>query len=138
MGERWDRAVETALRSCSGLLVILSPTSVDSTNVMDEVSYALEENKRVFPIVYKSCEVPFRLRRLQHTDLSEDYDAGLTRVVQDFKDRTKSWPVVQAGASVSSEARPDSSSAPRPGARPWLGKLLAAAIERSIMGISEV
>lgn len=40
-GVRWDSAVEAALKSCPRLLVILSPSSVNSTNVLDEVSFAL-------------------------------------------------------------------------------------------------
>jgi hypothetical protein len=42
-GVHWDRAVEEALRNCGRFLVILSPESVASTNVMDEVSDSLEE-----------------------------------------------------------------------------------------------
>ena len=40
--QRWDRAVENALANCVPLLVILSPAAVNSTNVMGEVSFALE------------------------------------------------------------------------------------------------
>ena len=47
-----------------GQSVVLSPRSVTSQNVMDEVSYALEEGKRVVPIVCEDCKVPFRLRRV--------------------------------------------------------------------------
>ena len=104
-GERWDRAVEGALERCSGLVVILSPTSVDSTNVMDEVSYALEEGKPVFPVVYQPCQPPFRLRRLQHTDLSEDYEGGLARLVEDLRERTpRETPV--SGAEAPSQVAP--------------------------------
>lgn len=88
-GDRWDHAVEGALDRCSGLLVVLSPTSVASTNVMDEVSYALEEGKPVFPVVYQTCQPPFRLRRLQHADLSEDYEGGLARLIEDLRERTQ-------------------------------------------------
>jgi hypothetical protein len=38
-GQRWDRAVEDALANCPRMLLILSPASVNSTNVMDEVSW---------------------------------------------------------------------------------------------------
>lgn len=49
-GDQWDRAVERALMEAKTVLVILSPTAVDSKNVMDEVSLALEENKRIVPV----------------------------------------------------------------------------------------
>ena len=40
-GDRWDLAVEKALEASRCIVVILSPASVDSQNVRDEVSYAL-------------------------------------------------------------------------------------------------
>jgi hypothetical protein len=83
-GQRWDRAVEDALASCPLLLVLLSPTSVNSTNVMDEVSLALEEGKTVVPVVYRDCKVPFRLRRLQHVDFRLEYSTGLSRLLETF------------------------------------------------------
>jgi hypothetical protein len=71
-GDRWDHAVEGALTRCPCLLVILSPASVNSTNVMDEVSFALEERKTVFPVMYRDCTVPFRLRRGQQVELRHE------------------------------------------------------------------
>jgi hypothetical protein len=50
-GRPWDREVERALTICNEMLVILSPASVDSSNVMDEVAFALEERKRVIPVL---------------------------------------------------------------------------------------
>jgi formylglycine-generating enzyme required for sulfatase activity len=76
-GERWDSAVELAMERCAGMLVILSPDSVGSTNVMDEVSFALEEQKAVIPVLHRDCKVPFRLRRVHHVDVRTNYDQGL-------------------------------------------------------------
>jgi hypothetical protein len=81
-GDTWDRAVEEALRKSAGILVILSQASVASRSVMDEVSYALEENKRVFPVLLERCQVPFRLRRLQYTDFTSDYSAALSKLIR--------------------------------------------------------
>src|SRR6187399_329548 len=63
-GTRWDVEVEKALRGAETVIAILSPTAVASQNIMDEVSYALEENKRLIPIILARCEIPFRLKRL--------------------------------------------------------------------------
>jgi hypothetical protein len=79
-GQRWDRAVEEALQTCEYLLVILSPVSVESHNVMDEVSFALEEKKQVLPVLYRSCKLPFRLRRVQYIDFTVDYEDGLLQL----------------------------------------------------------
>src|ERR1041385_6266639 len=64
-GALWDDAIEQALQASQSLLVILSPASVASQNVMDEVGFALEHKRRILPVVYRGCEVPFRLKRLQ-------------------------------------------------------------------------
>ena len=46
-GARWDSAVENALMASSCLLVVLSSASVVSQNVMDEVAFALENQKKI-------------------------------------------------------------------------------------------
>jgi hypothetical protein len=81
-GQHWDEAVEHALRSCEGMILVLSPTSVISNSVMDEVSYALDENKLVVPVLHSRCEIPFRLRRLHYIDLSQEYQVGFTNVLR--------------------------------------------------------
>jgi len=83
-GQRWDRAVEDALAACPRMLVILSPVSVESTNVMDEVSAALEADKTVIPVIYGDCKIPFRLRRLQHVDFRLDYHIALVQLLKAF------------------------------------------------------
>ncbi|NNM22628.1 MAG: toll/interleukin-1 receptor domain-containing protein [Flavobacteriaceae bacterium] len=81
-GTRWDKSIEDALRSSKTLLVILSKTSVASDNVMDEVSYALEEGKQVVPVLMEECEIPFRLRRLQFADFAESHEKGMETLTE--------------------------------------------------------
>ncbi len=81
-GERWARAVQAALNSAPRVLVILSPASVDSTNVEDEVAFALEKRKKVVPIFYQDCEVPFQLVPFQYVDFRADYARGLGRLLK--------------------------------------------------------
>jgi hypothetical protein len=76
-GERWDRVVQSALESCPSVLVILSPASVNSNNVLDEVSFALDQQKTLIPVLYRDCDIPFRLRRFQHLDFRGDYERML-------------------------------------------------------------
>src|SRR5258707_14257650 len=56
-GARWDETVEGALRACPGFLVVLSPSSVASGNVMDEVAFAIQHNKKILPILHQNCEI---------------------------------------------------------------------------------
>ena len=81
-GQRWDRAVEGALQTCQGIIAVLSPDAMASHNVMDEVSYALEEGKLVIPIFFHSCDIPFRLRRVQYIDFTAGYDMGFSRLLR--------------------------------------------------------
>lgn len=76
-GQRWARAVQDALNNSPRVLVILSPSSVSSTNVDDEVNFALEEHKTIIPVLYRDCNVPFQLRPFQYVDFRNDYARGL-------------------------------------------------------------
>ena len=81
-GSRWDDAIERALQDCGCLLVVLSPASTGSHNVLDEVSYALESGKTVIPILLKPCNVPFRLKRFQYIDFSVEPEQGYGELAQ--------------------------------------------------------
>jgi DNA-binding SARP family transcriptional activator len=80
-GTRWDQTVEEALDCCGHVLVVLSPAAVESPNVLDEISYALEAHKEIIPVLHKPCQIPLRLRRFQYIDLTGSYDAGLQRLL---------------------------------------------------------
>jgi hypothetical protein len=77
--EHWDRAVEAAVRGCDGMIVVLSPRSAASPNVADEVSVALNEGKRVIPVMIETCSPPLRMTRMQFIDAREDYAEALRR-----------------------------------------------------------
>ncbi|MDD1776038.1 MAG: TIR domain-containing protein [Candidatus Methanomethylicus sp.] len=83
-GDRWDRAVEQALSNTESMLVILSPAAVASNNVMDEVSFAIDKNKRIVPVLYQTCTIPLRLRRLQYLDFTADFSQGLERLLSNL------------------------------------------------------
>jgi len=76
-GTRWNRVVEDALENCPRMLVILSPASVKSNNVLDEVARAIRTEKTVIPVLYLDCKIPLQLERHQRIDFRTDYDHGL-------------------------------------------------------------
>jgi len=80
--ERWDSEVQEALRESDFFMIVLSPTSAGSENVQDEIAYALSKKKRVFPILYQDCDIPFRLARVQYVDFRQDYPAGLDLLLE--------------------------------------------------------
>jgi len=107
-GERWDRAVEAALESSKCLLVILSPNSMSSENVMDEASYAMDEKKEIVPVIVQQCKLPLRMRRLQFIDFTRDYNASLKQLLTVLGNDTdqKAPPAQKDDAVTPSEALP--------------------------------
>src|SRR5579859_4774267 len=69
----WDQQVAQALKESAAMIVILTPKSVASENVTDEWSDFLDQQKPIVPILHKSCEVPFRLKRKQWVDFTRSY-----------------------------------------------------------------
>jgi hypothetical protein len=76
-GARWDDEVEKALRECSIFMIILTPASIASENVKDEIGYAIDHGKRILPVLLEDCDVPLRLRRFQYVDFTtKSFDEG--------------------------------------------------------------
>lgn len=82
-GSRWDDEVEQALEACEIFMVILTPDSISSNNVKDEIGYAIDNNKRILPVLLQNATVPFRLRRFQYVDFtSKSFDEGIESAKQ--------------------------------------------------------
>jgi hypothetical protein len=77
--DRWDRTVEAAVRDCAGLVVVLSPNSAASDNVLDEVAVAFEAGKPVIPVLIETCQIPLRLARVHQIDARNDYAGAVAR-----------------------------------------------------------
>jgi hypothetical protein len=93
--ERWDTAVQNALQESDYFLVVISKNSVASDNVLDEVAYALGEDKRVYPVLIEDCEIPFRLRRVQHVDFRGNFQSGLNELEKWLEPELKSQDLPQ-------------------------------------------
>ncbi len=80
-GARWDDELERALEASDTFLIVMSPQSIQSQNVKDEIGYAIDTGKNILPIVLENCKVPFRLRRFQYVDVSEEtYEDSLIKI----------------------------------------------------------
>ena len=89
---------------------------------MDEVSFGLETDKRIVPILFKDCAIPFRLKRFQYIDFSVGYDDGFKRLVKALKpvDQLPTPPSVKLkpetrrpSESEGAESQPESASVNR-------------------------
>lgn len=99
--EHWDRAIEKAVRDCRGLVVIVSPRSVASDNVADEISYALENGKSVLPVMIEKCSLPLRITRMHVIDASAGYDRAVQQCVAELQ---------RAGSGAPSQSKAESGS----------------------------
>jgi formylglycine-generating enzyme required for sulfatase activity len=98
-GQHWDCAVEEALKICKGMIAVLSPEAVASNNVMDEVSYALDEGKLVVPVILRSCEIPLRLRRVHYIDFTADYKIGFSQLLKALYIKSPAQPLEQPAST---------------------------------------
>jgi len=83
--EHWDRAIEQAVRDSRGIVVVLSPRSVASDNVADEVSFAIDSGKSVLPVMIERCKLPLRITRMQVIDATGTYEDALERCVAELR-----------------------------------------------------
>lgn len=85
-GARWDDEVENALHESEIFLIILTPDSIASENVKDEIGYAIDHGTRILPILLENCEIPLRLRRFQYVDFTKlTYKEGIDRAEELLK-----------------------------------------------------
>jgi hypothetical protein len=84
-GAEWDREIAKALEACNCVLFLETEKSVASNHVLDEVYYALEQKKKVIPLIYVDAKTPFRLNRLQHIDFTRDYNTGLGLLMKELE-----------------------------------------------------
>ena len=64
-GKRWQEVVESALTKSSLLVVFVSDSAVESKNVRNEISLALEEEIPIIPIFLEECELKRGLQVLK-------------------------------------------------------------------------
>jgi hypothetical protein len=96
-GMKWSRAIQEGLDVCDVMLVIISPTSMNSTNVEDEWQHYLDKRKPIIPVRWLPAEVHFQLNRIQFVDFyQQDFDEAfknlwleLERVRVDGKSRRR-------------------------------------------------
>ena len=83
-GDQWDEKVAHAIAECDAFILALSPSSVESKSVRAELNFAIEENRKVIPVILKSVEIPRAIRfRLDTRNRIEALTAeGIEKVVE--------------------------------------------------------
>jgi hypothetical protein len=85
----WEREIERSIRGATGVIVLLSPDSHDSEWVRREISFAEQNDKRVFPVLIQGEEedsIPLRLSNHQRVDLRRNFNNGLDELANALRD----------------------------------------------------
>lgn len=94
-GADWDRTIDQALRESEKVIAVLSPEAVASRQVRAEIQSAVTaEEKAVFPVLYKDCEVPRILRLYHFSDFREarSFEPELARLAKALSAEAKAPP----------------------------------------------
>jgi hypothetical protein len=83
--EHWDRAVERAIVGCRCVVVLLSPRSVASENVADEISLSIDLRKIILPVMIEPCKLPLRLTRMHLIDATASYASALKQCLAEIR-----------------------------------------------------
>lgn len=85
----WEREIERAIRGASGIIVLLSPDANNSEWVRREISFAEQNQKRIFPVLIRGDEddsIPLRLSSHQRVDLRRYFNDGLDHLETALRD----------------------------------------------------
>lgn len=69
VGDEWRIKIERALKDAACMIVLVSPDSVVSGWVREEIALAQKLDKKIFPVLLRGDEMPFGLNQLQFLDL---------------------------------------------------------------------
>ncbi len=81
----WQIAIEKNIDRAKGLVVILSPDAKDSEWVREELGYARNQGKLVFPLLHRGNEknaVPFGYSLAQWIDIRSDFSKGMNTLIR--------------------------------------------------------
>ena len=82
-GANWDKAIEEGLVNAVAVVIILSPDSMASDNVRNEINFARDNNQLLLPVLHRPTRVILNLGTINWIDLStaELYQANLKTLV---------------------------------------------------------
>jgi hypothetical protein len=86
VGDSLVNAIQSGIEKASWLVVVLSPSSVDSRWVREELNAGFarqlaEDRVYILPVLHKTCEMPAFLRDRLYADFRHDYSTGLQKLL---------------------------------------------------------
>jgi hypothetical protein len=84
----WETSIRRGLESCEWFLLVMSPRSLSSEWVKDELHWAIDERpNRIVPVLMEDCEpraFHIRMARIQHVDFRSPSSESKVRLVNLF------------------------------------------------------
>lgn len=81
----WKKAVQSAIENSTCFVILLTPSAKESDVVEMELGYALAHERIVLPVLAQGTNrtaVPLEIINRQWTDITVEFDAGMTRLVE--------------------------------------------------------
>ena len=94
----WEREIERSIRAAAGIIVLLSPGSHNSEWVRREISFAEQNEKRIFPILVSGDEddsIPLRLSNHQYVDLRRNFHQGIDELANALHDHLGTTKIIR-------------------------------------------
>ena len=86
--QQWHDEIGAALRRCDWLVLVLSPSAVESVWVKRELVYALSQQRldgRIVPLLYKPCShdgLSWTLAQMQMIDFASGFNEGCRELLR--------------------------------------------------------
>jgi hypothetical protein len=100
-GGTWNQEIQQGIDDCYAYIVVISPDSLASDWVRNEMLYALEYRRGcVYPVLFRSVErMPVELMRIQYTDFRGDYGEALGKLLRSLSSTSPPTRKVRAPAA---------------------------------------
>jgi len=81
----WKKAVQSAIENSTFFMILLTPSAKESDTVEMELGYARAHSRIILPVLVEGTNrtaVPIEIINFQWTDIREEFEAGMARVVE--------------------------------------------------------
>ncbi|MBI5958415.1 MAG: toll/interleukin-1 receptor domain-containing protein [Chloroflexi bacterium] len=103
----WEIKIETAIETAAAVVVILSPEAKKSEWVRQELRYANDNEKLIFPVLAggdKRSAIPISLNQVQWVDIRSNYSSITNDLLPAILAHLQLKPIVKEKAVTSSES----------------------------------
>ncbi len=115
-GDNWTEVIPQAIENSDICIVVLTPNSIQSDWVQKEYTYALEQDKKIIPVLVQDCKIPFALININYVDLrGTGYQTGLNTVIKLARQGQPDRPQVLQPSLDAGRVAPPAVTASQPG-----------------------